>query len=118
MPDETTDKQRKNKGHDNLIPFVKGDPRINRKGRPKGQVFTERFREELMNHPELLDETIKHFFDRIKKSDKLLAYFIDRIDGKPTERVITTEDKTGEFFGLLDEALDEIGKDIKDNTKV
>lgn len=25
----------KNKGHKNVIPFVKGDPRINRKGRPR-----------------------------------------------------------------------------------
>jgi chaperone required for assembly of F1-ATPase len=73
-------------------PFKKGDPRINRKGRPKkGQTVTDALRE-FMNQPHekgrtRIDELVESLWYRAGMNSDLAAikYIFDRLDGRIPE---------------------------------
>jgi hypothetical protein len=90
-----------------MAAFVKGDPRINRRGRPrKGMAMTD-----ILNY-KLDQKTEAGNLQREVIADKLIAlaeagdvpalrYLIDRIDGRPKESIELTD-------SMVDQQLKEI----------
>jgi hypothetical protein len=80
-----------------MAPFTKGDPRINRKGRPKkGTALTD-----ILNY-KLDQKTGDGKFRREVVAEKLIElaeggdvaaikYIMDRVDGRPTESIELTD---------------------------
>jgi hypothetical protein len=62
------------------MPFVKGDPNINRKGRPKGKTIKERVVEWLETHPDDMAAFVEHFV----KNNKELSW--QMLEGRPPQR--------------------------------
>jgi len=84
------------------VPFVKGDPRINRDGRPEGSVsIVEGIKKKLLeiepeNKKTYLDLFLTRYFrTAIKDGDvQLLKDFINRVDGMPKQSTdLTTNGK-------------------------
>ena len=70
------------------MPFVKGDPNINRKGRPKkGHTFTDALRD-AVDKQELAAVLVEMALQ--KKDIAALKYIYDRIDGTPTQTINQT----------------------------
>lgn len=83
--------------HPNLKPFVKGDPRINRKGRPKGTGITDRLRKivEIDNDGAAADALAKLCVSRAASGDfKFFKELIDRLDGKVADQVESSNEIT------------------------
>ena len=76
--------------------FEKGDPRINRAGRPKkGQTLTDLL-EAKLDKEDFVQKVINLLNSHLDKGetppDALIKYIFDRIDGKPTEKVEVDSD--------------------------
>lgn len=69
------------------MPFVKGDPRINREGRPKGKTIKEMVREWLEEHPDDMEAFVKHFV----KKNKELAW--QMLEGRPPQDITSGGEK-------------------------
>ncbi|MDR1252748.1 MAG: hypothetical protein LBK62_11390 [Treponema sp.] len=88
-------------------PFKKGDPRINRRGRPrKGAALTDilSFRlDQKTDDGKLHREVIADKLIALAEAGDVpaLRYLFDRIDGKPTESIELTD-------GAIDQKLREI----------
>ena len=87
---------------------------INRKGRKKkGQTLTDILKvimqEKDPNRQRPNQEVMLEKLTSMAKSGDVacIKYITDRIDGKPVERMITANDKTGKFFDLFEEESDE-----------
>jgi hypothetical protein len=95
------------------IPFVKGDPRINRKGRPKkGECLTDILSWELDQKRDIRDDKtgkeksllLRHILAR-KLIDKAvedgdvaaMKYIYDRIEGRPKETVMEIAEKRNDI---------------------
>jgi len=91
-----------------MAKFEKGDPRINRKGRPKkGKSLTE-FLERALKHErhdgERNKEALAETLIKLAIEDRNMAairYIYDRVDGRPKETVELTD-------GAVDTRLREI----------
>jgi len=81
------------------MPFSKGDPNINRKGRPKkGNSFAEILRqvgeEEVQGMSKTEAISRKLWAEASKGEAWAIREIMDRIDGKPTQKVESTVDNT------------------------
>lgn len=87
----TTQKQRKVPG----VPFKKGDPRINREGRPKGTFsLVEMIKNKLQEVPEGKDKTYAQYFIEqlmkkavIEGDTQMMRDMINRVDGMPKQGI-------------------------------
>ena len=81
------------------VPFVKGDPRINLAGRPKGSYsLVESIRHKLQEIPEGKDKTYaEYFIEQIMKKTvvegdvSMMKDIINRIDGLPVQRLANAD---------------------------
>jgi len=81
------------------MPFTKGDPNCNRKGRPKkglalNDVIEESSRETVLDgdgkRRERLHVLVNRMWDMALAGDGTMAkYLVDRLGGKPTEKILT-----------------------------
>lgn len=79
--------------------FEKGDPRINRNGRPKkGTTITD-----LINKKLDKDEFTDIVIQMAQKEPSIMKYLIDRIDGKVPDNVAVDADINIVFTNLTDE---------------
>jgi hypothetical protein len=76
------------------MPFVKGDPNINREGRPKGFSIVAHLKEKLQEIPEGQKETYatlitkKYLHKALVEGDTaILKDLIDRVDGKALQQM-------------------------------
>lgn len=83
------------------MPFTKGDPNINRKGRPPGVSFTTAIKDYLKENPEKFKEIMDYYIDNKKMRDLLWKM----IDGQPKQNV-----EMG-----LDDSISEIDIKIRKN---
>jgi hypothetical protein len=70
----------------NLKPFKKGDPRINKGGRPKWKHITEMLKHE--DNQEKLEQLVHVIYDKALGGDMRAVEFIaDRLEGKVAQRL-------------------------------
>jgi hypothetical protein len=77
------------------MPFYKGDPNINREGRPPGSFsIVQMIKEKLQEIPDGQKETyaqlmVKKYFHKalVEGDDKILRDLIDRVDGKAVQKM-------------------------------
>lgn len=116
-----TDKTEKNRGGK---PFEKGDPRINREGRPKGagiSIVTE-LKRRLSEVPEgkkssYLQLLIQQILDKaIQEGDtQMIRDMIDRVDGKPTQKIENLNDpEVNKALDILKDAIGQTDKTVSD----
>ena len=72
--------------------FVKGDPNINRAGRPKEKTIKERVREWLEEHPNDMKAFVEHFV----KDNKELAW--QMLEGRPSQDMTSGGEKLPPFY--------------------
>lgn len=103
--DKTVKKVRKNPG----VPFVKGDPRINLNGRPKGSISPiTKVKQIFEDDPEEFEKFVKNYI----KDPNNRKHIVEMIDGKAKQAV----DLNGslnlnidpEKKALIEKALDEV----------
>lgn len=85
----------------NLKPFKKGDPRINKGGRPKWKHITEMLKHE--DNQEKLEQLVHVIYDKALGGDMRAVEFIaDRLEGKVTHRlqVSPANDKPIKVFSI------------------
>jgi hypothetical protein len=87
------------------MPFVKGDPNINRKGRPPGFSIVGHLKEKLQEIPKGQKETYATLITRkylhkalVEGDSVVLKDLINRVDGLPRQPL----DHAGEITFLLD----------------
>lgn len=72
-------------------PFKKGDPRINRKGRPKVLPLLNEAIEKVINEEQGVEEIIRALYNRAIKGDTLAAReLLDRYYGKAKQNLDVT----------------------------
>lgn len=76
--------------------FVKGDPNINRKGRPKEKTIKERVRDWLEEHPEDMQAFVQFFV----KKNRDLAW--QMLEGKPQQDITSKGER------LIPRPLDDV----------
>ena len=85
----------------NLKPFKKGDPRINKGGRPKWKHITEMLKHE--DNQEKLEQLVHVIYDKALGGDMRAVEFIaDRLEGKVEHRlqVSPANDKPIKVFSI------------------
>lgn len=85
--------------------FLPGN-RANPNGRPTKRLLTDALRD--MTDP---DELAKLLLRRAKKSDQVLIYVFDRLEGKPKQAVEVSDPLAGEMGEVLEEWRDLMRKD-------
>lgn len=87
------------------MPFVKGDPNINREGRPKGFSIVAHLKEKLQEIPEGQKESYatlitKKYMDKalVEGDTAILKDLIDRVDGKAIQGIDMSHNGAIEFI--------------------
>lgn len=85
------------------MPFTKGDPNINRNGRPKRKTLTELIHAKLDDDPKQWEKIVAMVIEKLlkDKNDQVLKTFWEYTDGKPMQRSEITGKDGEELKGLI-----------------
>jgi len=103
MTPDNTEKKQRNKGHDNILPYMwekgtSGNP----KGRPKGSISP---RDTIRKMFEANPTTFEDFLTKYLDDPNNRKHLVEMLDGKPTQSIDTTITEKP-YEKLTDDELD------------